>query len=165
MSGTALLLSQLLSQPLEPALAHGPSLGIPCCDPMEGQETFVGSLTGSIHRKLALRRRYHALWDSISPSALCGSPQGAGRAHLALELGFLGRPGGSQVVDHVLELLVALHQRADLMAHVQAAGWARGLRVNLARCQGDRGLLGGHAHGQQRGRGRQHALDDGPELV
>lgn len=89
----------------------------------------------------------------------------ASRTHLALQLGFLGRPGDSQVVDHVLELLIALHQHADLVAQVQAAGRAGGLGVNAARCQGSRALARSHAHGQQPGRRGQHVLNDRPELV
>lgn len=156
----------------KPALPHGllsPELALvlPSLWPSERTGDFCGVSKGLHELKL------------ISCSPLCGllgcgSPRWgtAGRtrrrasgSHLALELGFLGGPGGSQIVDHVLQLLVALHQHADLMAQVQAAGGARGLRVNLARFQGCQGLVRSHAHGQQRGRRGQHALDDRPELV
>lgn len=113
--------------------------------------------------------RLRPLWASglCSPQgAMCGrTRREASRTDLALHLGFLGGSGGYQAVDHVLQLLIALHQRADLVAQVQAAGWAGCLRANLTRYQGCRGLLRGHAHGQQCGRRGQHVLDDRPELV
>lgn len=97
------------------------------------------------------------------PAASLGRSQA--ETHLALQLGLLGGPRGSQAADHVLQLLIALDQQADLVAHIQTAGWAGGLRVDLAGHQGVGGLVRSYAQGQQRGGGAQHALNDGPELV
>lgn len=131
-------------------------------------------LAQALHcRDLTLKLSHRLLWAPGKAGPLLGGGgghlqppcEGAEQTRLALQLGLLGGPRGSQAADHVLELLVALHQQADLMTDIQTAGWTGGLRVDLAGHRGACELVWGHAHGQQRGGRAQHVLDDGPELV
>lgn len=113
---------QLVGGPAPPTArcafpAHGPASPARLAAPCGRNGGFCGLPPGKLSR------------GTLSAAPRC--PRG--RGHLSLQLGFLGGPRGSQAGDHVLQLLIALHQRADLVAQVQAAGRAGGLGVNLAR--------------------------------